>query len=406
MTQNKNDYLRFSASSMVDLLKQKLTESKFTDQIFPGSNLATIIDVLAYLFSLQTYYLNTTASEAIFTDASLFENLNRIVKMLGYNPLGFVASITSCSMTIATGKTPVTAGGKIIPRFTTFETGLTDSAGNSVKYSLVEDYRFIVNNEGGGLGSNISSNFIPTLYNGEWKLYNTVPVAVGIPFEVITLENIVTHPAETSRVYLSHNHMYVYTKDSNGLYTEWKPTDNLYNYTSTDYYFEIRVNENYQYTLKFGDNINGRRLTVGDEIYIIYLESNGIDGQIGANIIEGTGIIGVNGLNDTVLKNQMLASSSTEYAQQYIQQSPLLTASARECTLDKIVFVNTAASTFVKDFETVDEIRVNAPNRFRMGSRLITEQDFTQFILSNWSTEVHDVKVMNNWEYMCEFQQW
>lgn len=49
-TQNV-DFLRFSAYSFKDMLTRKLSEStKFTDQVYEGSNLAILIDLCSYLF--------------------------------------------------------------------------------------------------------------------------------------------------------------------------------------------------------------------------------------------------------------------------------------------------------------------------------------------------------------------
>jgi len=63
------DFLRFSAYSFKDMLTRKLSEStKFTDQVYEGSNLAILIDLCAYLFQGLTYCVNTAASESMFSD--------------------------------------------------------------------------------------------------------------------------------------------------------------------------------------------------------------------------------------------------------------------------------------------------------------------------------------------------
>ena len=89
----QNDYLRFSAASMKEFITSQLTASgRYTDQQFEDSNLSTLIDGFAYMYSTLMFYLNNTGSESIFVDAQLYENMNRIVKMLGYNPSGFKTS--------------------------------------------------------------------------------------------------------------------------------------------------------------------------------------------------------------------------------------------------------------------------------------------------------------------------
>ena len=53
---NRLDFLRFSAYSMKDLITRKLSQnSKFTDQIYEGSNLAILIDLVSYMYQCLVY---------------------------------------------------------------------------------------------------------------------------------------------------------------------------------------------------------------------------------------------------------------------------------------------------------------------------------------------------------------
>ena len=75
---NKNyDYIKWGAVSTKETIKQRLAENPiFTDYVFEDSNLTTLIDVFAYTFDALSYYINHGASEAIFSDAVLYENIN------------------------------------------------------------------------------------------------------------------------------------------------------------------------------------------------------------------------------------------------------------------------------------------------------------------------------------------
>ena len=65
----KQDFLRFSAYSFKDMITRRFSEStKFTDQIYEGSNLAILIDLCAALFQGLTFSLNKSASESMFAD--------------------------------------------------------------------------------------------------------------------------------------------------------------------------------------------------------------------------------------------------------------------------------------------------------------------------------------------------
>ena len=69
MAQDKTQFLKFNAYSIKDLITRKLTEnSKFTDQVYEGSNLAILIDLVSYMYQCLMYQLNNAASESMFSD--------------------------------------------------------------------------------------------------------------------------------------------------------------------------------------------------------------------------------------------------------------------------------------------------------------------------------------------------
>ena len=83
-------YTTFDAQSLKGLIIDRLQkQGTFTDQIYEGSNLSSFIDIIAYSYHVLMFYLNRTASESVFTESTIYENVNRIVKLLNYNPLGF-----------------------------------------------------------------------------------------------------------------------------------------------------------------------------------------------------------------------------------------------------------------------------------------------------------------------------
>lgn len=69
MATEKTDFLKFNAYSMKELITRKMSEdSKFTDQIYEGSNLAILIDLVAYMYQVLVYQLNNAAAESMFSD--------------------------------------------------------------------------------------------------------------------------------------------------------------------------------------------------------------------------------------------------------------------------------------------------------------------------------------------------
>ena len=218
------DYLRWDANSMKELIVNKLNvDGVYSDQIFEGSDLSVLIDVFSYMFSTLTFLENVGAAEAIFTDAQFYENMNRIVKMLGYNPIGFVTSYVSTFLSVAEGETyPTGPNGLLVvlPKFTTYTKDLTDANGSPIKYSLIEDFAFPINNL-----SQINEIWSPVFYNGSWKIYPTVFTSAGFPFETFTLNSI----ADSEKV--GHGNIKIYVQEQEqGDWVEW------FRYTFPDVY--------------------------------------------------------------------------------------------------------------------------------------------------------------------------
>ena len=55
----QNAYVAFDAVSLKEYIVDRLNENeKFTDQKFDGSNLAAVIDIIAYSYHVLLFYLN------------------------------------------------------------------------------------------------------------------------------------------------------------------------------------------------------------------------------------------------------------------------------------------------------------------------------------------------------------
>ena len=93
---NKDSYIAFDALSLRQLIIDRLNEQQvFTDQNYIGSNLAAVIDIVSFAYSSLIYYLNKTSTETLFSEAQLYENINRIVKLLDYKPIGIQTATIS-----------------------------------------------------------------------------------------------------------------------------------------------------------------------------------------------------------------------------------------------------------------------------------------------------------------------
>lgn len=410
MADFNQEYLKWDANSLKRVITRKLSENPlFTDQIFEDSNLTTLIDVFSFMYDVLSYYTNHGASEAMFNDSQLYENMNRIVKLLGYNPVGYTASQTDCVFFSDGGTNDaVNFAQLVLPKYTTVDTNLIDPDGRSILYSMTNQ-RFLSPDVSGVIESVSTDTTIFT--NGQWKLYDITFSAQGIPFESFIMDLITVEDDDGEARYLSHPNMDIYVKRVNTTtndfdYIQFEPIsqgtlfgDQSNIFGPSDDVFELRINENKQYTVTFGDGIHGSRLKEGDELFIVFLEGNGPSSNIGAGVLGANNALSIDiaGTTDALMAD-ILGISVQDLLDLRDAINPISDASVHVSNIN--------ASTTFSPLEDVDTIRANAPTWFRMGDRLITAQDFEQYVETVFKSDVIDTHVMNNWEYLADFLQW
>jgi hypothetical protein len=373
----QNAYANFDASSLKAFMINKLNqEGTFTDQNYEGSNISSILDILAYYTHVLLFYLNQTSSESSFSQTSIYENMNKIVKMIGYKPTGKQTSIVSVN---CDASSELALGSYKIRKFSYF---LIDN----IQYTFPNDLFFEkLTSENETIASIGNSSILYQGTIGEYPVY----IAEGLNYESfpIVVDNIVDNNDDR---FISHGSISVYVKeaDNDGWY-EYKETDNLFLTESNNRSYELRLNENGHYEVKFGNSIFGKKLNSGDEVYIYYILSDGQKGQISKNSING---------------NKLFNYNSSRYNNIY---SNLNTTSTSLVINDNnrsyLTFSNPSNSTIIRDAETVEEIRENSPNYLSTQLRLITELDYERFLKKSIPNILQDVKVVNNKKYIEEY---
>ena len=95
-------------TTLRDYLK---SNSNFTDYDFEGSNLSTILDVLAYNTYISSYNANMVANEVFIDTATLRENIVALARNIGYVPRSRKAARATVSFFVDTSNispTPAT----------------------------------------------------------------------------------------------------------------------------------------------------------------------------------------------------------------------------------------------------------------------------------------------------------
>lgn len=368
-------YLSFDPLTMKALIKERLNKSGiFTEQIIEGSYLSQLIDIFAYTFHTLIYYMNQTASEGSFSDTETFENINRIVKALGYNPIGAQTSVVMFK-----AKYDGANDGKedtdtiIIPRYSYV-------MANGFSYCLHDDVTFVPNEkDDAGFLSNMGGKNI--LYQGSVK-QNDLIVAEGVDNEIFYIN-------QGEGIYIDHFTIDVYVRQGTEKWKMWSPTPSLYLNNAMDEVYEIRLNEKNYYELKFGNDICGKKLNKGDQIAVFYIESDGASHEIGANTLEN----GYLSRYSNDLYEEIMADVRNDLQSNVVAYDDI----------KRFTMFNTVASTDFDYKEKVASIKDNAPGIFRTQYRLVTADDFENYIRTNFSTLIHDIKVMNNWEYLSTY---
>lgn len=366
----KGGYVAFDAMSLRQLIVQRLNEQNvFTDQNFIGSNLASIIDIIAYSYNTLIYYLNRTSTESMFSEAQLYENMNRIVKLVDYNPVGFQTS----TLTFGCSAQPsLSQGIYTVPRYSYL-------VANNIPFSFNEDITFVKRTNALEDLRELAQQKL--LFQGQYQEY-PVYTAAGDSNETLILD--------TGGAVIDHFNIDVYVKSfTTGLWKQYTKTVNLYLENSTAEKYEIRLNGNGRYEIKFGNDINGKQLQTGDQVGVYYLVSNGANGEIGSNVLNNSSVLVK---YETTQFNQILTDTlNNQY--RYLTNPEMV----------GIKFNNTTASTFTQDRETVDQIRSAAPASYRSQYRLVTTSDYETFIKTNFANLISDVKVVNNWDYVSGY---
>lgn len=372
----RNAYTAFDAVSMKQLITNRLKSSGlFPDIDFEGSNISGLVDIIAYMYHVNLFYLNQTASESMFSQVELYENINKMVSLVGYKPQGYQTALLGFDFTAGSS---LPTGFYTLKRFSYVQL-------NGVPYTFNRDITFEKTLAGDQLIESVGSTY--TLQQGLIKEYPAY-TAVGEAFEQVTIT--ITPPFQTTTpAYVDHNNIYVFVLDVNtNVWSEWTETTSLYGSGPADKQFEKRFNEAGRYELKFGNSITGKQLNTGDVVAIYYLQSDGPRGAVSNNALNGKSVVMFNTARWNDIFNDI--------------QNPDL----KYMNVDQVKYIslnNQFSSTQFTGPETTSDIRNNTPLLFSAQNRTVTVEDFTSTLRKNFSNILADVSVVNNNDYTAGY---
>ena len=345
------NYANLDFAQIKSTLREYLrNNSNFTDYDFEGSNLSTILDVLAYNTYLASYNANMVSNECFIDSATLRENVVSLARNIGYTPRSRKASRATISFFVdTTGITPAPTSitlnkGPIATSGGTF-------GGNSYIFSIMDDITVpVVNGEA-------SFDTLP-IYEGTY-ITESYTYSSRNPNQRFLINN---PGADTDLIRVR-----VGTNSSTAKRTYTKQ-DSLFDIDGDSRVFFLQEVEDERYEILFGDGIFGKALSEGNVVEITYLTTSGG---------------GSNGLSSFAFNGRM----------SYVRNGVTYTIS------QGISILTTDISATGGDvIEKVDSIKKFAPRIYASQNRALTANDYETLIPAKIYPETESISVFGGEE--------
>ena len=304
--------------------------SNFTDYNFEGSNISTIIDILAYNTYISSYNANMISNEVFIDSATLRENVVSLARNIGYVPHSKSASKANITFFVDVSSfvnNPITL---------TLKTGIVCTTSTSVdnqnfSFGIPQDITVPIVN-GIALFENID------VYEGNFVV-NNFTVDSNNPRQRFILDN--------PNIDIDSIEVFVRDTQASNIKRSFKISRNLFNINSDSRIFFIQEIEDQRYELIFGDGVFGKKLEDLNYIEVSYNITNGESGNgissfsFSGRIIDNNGRVVTRGIS-------------------------LVTANSQ--------------SQNGREIETVESIKKYAPRRYSSQNRAVTTTDYETII--------------------------
>ncbi len=242
-------------TSIKDYLR---SNSNFTDYDFEGSNLSTIIDVLAYNTYITSYNANMVSNEVFIDSATLRENVVSLARNIGYVPRSKKCSQANISFFVDT------SDYASVPQTITLNKGIVaasaDFNNESYTFAILDDITVPVSNNE--------------------AVFNDIAVQEGVyitsTFTVNSFDPDQRFILENSGIDISTIRVIVKPSESSTVTRKYSQSESLFDINSDSPVYFIQEIEGERYELIFGDGIFGKKLEAPSFIEVSYLVTNGL----------------------------------------------------------------------------------------------------------------------------------
>tara|TARA_B100001059_G_scaffold236200_1_gene285446 strand:- start:13583 stop:15661 length:2079 start_codon:yes stop_codon:yes gene_type:complete len=245
-------------TSLKDYLR---ANSNFTDYDFEGSNLSSIIDLLAYNTYINSYNANMVTNEVFIDSATLRENVISLAKNIGYTPRPRRSAKALVSFAIDVSDTTTVAvtlkKGIVATTSSTF-------GGSNYTFSIPEDITVGVDENGLAVFDSI------TIYEGVY-IQQEFSVNSRTPNQKYILTN---SGIDTNLIRVN-----VKDSDNSTIIRKYSQSKGLFDVKGDSPVYYLQEVENERYEILFGDGIFGLPVQEPNVVQVGYIVSNGENGN-------------------------------------------------------------------------------------------------------------------------------
>ena len=327
------------------------SNSNFTDYNFDGSNLSSILDVLAYNTYITSYNANMVANEVFIDSATLRENVVALARNIGYIPRSRKAATSAITFFVDTNNIQPRPASVTL-RKGTVAASSGSFGGSSGTFCILDDITVPV------IRGIATFNNIP-VYEGTFVTKNYTYVASNASQRFI-LPNA---GIDTELIRLS-----VKNNSSSAASTKYTMHNSLFDIGSESKIYYIQEIEDERYEILFGDGVFGKKLEDQNFITTEYVVTNG-----GA----GNGI------------SQLRFSGRLTYVKDAVEY----------VVTDGISLVTAEySSRGGESIESIDSVKKYAPRIYASQNRAVTADDYETLIPSKIYPETESISVFGGEE--------
>jgi len=328
------------------------SNSDFSDYDFEGSNLSTILDVLAYNTYITSYNANMISNEVFIDSATLRENVVALARNIGYVPRSKKSSRSSISFFVDMSSVSPT------PANITLKAGPVVSTGGqfnnqSFVFGVPEDITVSV-------VDGIASFDRIEVYEGSY-LSQTYVYSTRNPFQKFILPNVgidLDSLVVSVRPSVDSSVSAKYTRQDELFDTVTKST-----ITQNSNIYFIQEVEGEQYEVIFGDGIFGKALNDGNIVELTYIVTNGSSG---------------NGVSNFTFSGSL----------SYVRNSVEIFVTSGISLVSSLL-----PSSGGESIESVDSIRKYAPQVYTTQNRALSANDYEILIPNKIYPETESISV-------------